>query len=139
MALALCHLVLSVLACRGAPSLMDCVEDEQAFQGPVPTSVPKGKLLPGFPQLSLLQPSRQLGLSVHLYSVLELEVSSYLNCVWGGPRDQKGFIKPSLLLTRPSGLQAQCVLFRQFCLVIPIWASLNLTGSIVIVTISKSP
>jgi hypothetical protein len=44
---------------------------------------PSGKPLPGFPQLSLLQSSRQLGLSVRLYSVLELEVSGYLNCMWG--------------------------------------------------------
>lgn len=76
---------------------MDCVEDEQAFQGPVPTSccmlhlswypmTPSGKPspFPGFPQLSLLQPSRQLGCSVCLYSVPELEVSGYLSCAWGG-------------------------------------------------------
>lgn len=46
---------------------------------------PSGNPFPGFQQLSLLQPSIQLGLSVRLYNVSELEVSGDLRCVCGGP------------------------------------------------------
>lgn len=98
MALLGCHLALLALAFWEVPSLVVYVEAEKPLKVlslpwfHVTLSLPhdSGNPLPGFPQLSLLQCSRQLGLSVYLHDCPELEgASGYRSCMWGGPRETR--------------------------------------------------